>query len=205
MGRPTGATGCYLTNENAQEKELQRPSALLVKHEVLLKSLPKRPQQETTQALPKHLSQLRHEAFDYLPSTVDINRGAATKMGQIPDLSGPLTIKRDTSKDILTNAGVLVTPQRSVQFANMATSIPIMSGRPADFLEEQTPQIGTPRVPSFKQCLATHLKLQKDLFDNGIGHSLQVAATEFKNYRSQMWQNSKEVIPTIPAWSSSHG
>ena len=100
---PQGTSGCSLPNEvqamewvDAQEKELQRLRALLVEHQVLLKSSLERPHQETMQAPPKNLNQCRCESFDYLPSTVNINRGAASKTVQVPDLSGPCTIKRDT-------------------------------------------------------------------------------------------------------------
>ena len=60
---------------DAQEKKLQRLSALLVEHHVILQPSPERPYQETMQAPPKHLNQLRYEAFDYLPGTININRG----------------------------------------------------------------------------------------------------------------------------------
>ena len=60
-------------------------------------------------------------------------------MGQVPDLNGPAKIKRDTLKDILADVEGLVTPQRWVQFANMATSMPIVSGRPTYYHVEVDP------------------------------------------------------------------
>ena len=75
-----------------------------------------------TEDYPANLSQLSHGIVDYLPSTVDINRGAPTKTGQVLDLGRPPTIKRDTFEDILADAEVPTTHQRWVQFTNMATS-----------------------------------------------------------------------------------
>ena len=55
----------------AQEKELQRLSALLVEHQVVLRSSPERPHQESPQASPpRDLVQLRHEVMDLLPGTI---------------------------------------------------------------------------------------------------------------------------------------
>ena len=99
---------------DAQEKELQRLSALLVEHKALLKYSPERPCQEHSQAPPQNLSQLRHEVIDYLTSMVNSNIGLALKTGQVPDLDGPPTIKRDTFEDILTDVEFPVTPQRQV-------------------------------------------------------------------------------------------
>ena len=99
----------------AQEKELWRLSALLVKHQVVLRSSPERPCQESPQASPlSNLAQLRCEITDYLPSTVNTTRGAATRMGQVPDLGRPPIVKRDTFEDILADAEVQITPQRQV-------------------------------------------------------------------------------------------
>ena len=64
--------------------------------------------------LPEHLNQLGQKAFDYLCGTVNTNRVAVSKTGQVPDLSGPPRVKRDTFKDILTDTEVQVTPQRLV-------------------------------------------------------------------------------------------
>ena len=64
---------------DAQEKELWRLNALLVKYQALLKSSPERPHQEITQAPPENLSQLRCEVMDYLCGMVNTNREAALK------------------------------------------------------------------------------------------------------------------------------
>ena len=41
--------------------------------------------------------------MNYLPDTVNINRGAVSRTGQVPDLSGPPIITRDTFEKILTD------------------------------------------------------------------------------------------------------
>ena len=119
-----------------------------MEHQALLQSSPEKPHQETTEAPPEDLNNLRHEAFDYLPSMVSINRGAAARTGQVPDLSGLPIIKRDTIEDILTDAKDPATPQRWVKFADMVTSTPIVLGRPVEHLVEWTTQIGASREPS---------------------------------------------------------
>ena len=115
-----------LQRVDEQEKELQRLSALLVEHQEIVQSLPERPHKEIPQASPRKIYQIRHEAVDYLPSTMKVDRGTASRTSQVPSLSGPPTIKRDTCEDILTDAEVPVTPQRWVQFADMATSMPLV-------------------------------------------------------------------------------
>ena len=86
-----------------------------MEHQVVLRSFPERPFQEPPQvSSPRNLSQLRHEVIDYPPSTVNTNRGAATRTGQVPDLDRPSTIKRDTFEDILGDEEVPTTPQRWV-------------------------------------------------------------------------------------------
>ena len=135
-----------------QEKELWRLSALLVEHQAILRSLPERPHQESPEASPPwHLAQLRCEVIDQLPSTVNTVRGVATRTGQGPDLDRPLTAKRDTFEDILTDAEVPTTLQRWVQFADMATSTPIP--RPTEHQVDRTPQMGTSQVPLIGACL----------------------------------------------------
>ena len=44
--------------------------------------------------------------MNYLPNTVNTKGGAASSTGQVPDLSGPPTVKRDAFEDILTNVEV---------------------------------------------------------------------------------------------------
>ena len=123
----------------AEERELQRLSALLMEHQAHLKSLLERPHQETSQTPPKNLSQLRHKVFDYLLSTLNINRGAAAKTDHVPDLSWPPMVKRDTFEDFPTDAEVLVTAERQVPFTDMTTSMSIVSGRSTDYHEQWTP------------------------------------------------------------------
>ena len=183
---------------DTQEKELQRLSTLLVEHKALLQSLPERPQQENTKAPAGKIDQLRHEAFDYLPRTININRGAASRTGQVPDLSGPPTVKRDIFEDILTDAEVPVTPQRWVQFADMAKSMPIVLGKPAEPLVEWTPQIYASQVPQYEQGPLIHLEPQKDLFQEGFGHIIQAAAMVFKNIKRAEGGKTNRIL----AWCS---
>ena len=84
----------------AQEKELQRLSALLVEHWAVLRSLPERPHQEPPQASPpRTLDQLRPEVIYYLPNMVNTNRGqlqeqvkSLTWVGHQPLRGTPLRI-----------------------------------------------------------------------------------------------------------------
>ena len=132
----------------AQEKELRRLSALLVEHHVILRSSPARPHQESPQVSPsRDLAQLRHEVIDQMPNTMNTVKGAATRMGQVPDLGRPPTVRRDTFMDILADAEVPTTLQRWVQFANKATSTPIP--RPTEHQVERTPQISASQVPLY--------------------------------------------------------
>ena len=115
---------------------------------------------------------------------MNVNRGTASRTSQVPDLSGPPIIKRDTFEDILTDAEVLVTPQRQVRFAKGTTSMPIVFGRPADFHVEWIQLIDASQVPNYEHGPLIHLDQQNEnLFQKDFGHSLQVAAMEFKKLR----------------------
>ena len=59
----------------------------------------------------------------------------------------------------------------------------IVSGRPMEHLVEWTPQIGASQVSQYNQGPLIHPEPQKDLLQEGFGHSLQAAATEFKKLR----------------------
>ena len=83
--------------------------------------------------------------------------------------------------------------------------MPIMLGRPAAYHGEWTLWIGASWVPSFEQDPNIHLKLQKDLFEEGFGNSLQVAAMEFK----KLWKPkvtkikggySSDTSPLFQSW-----
>ena len=88
-----------------QERELRRLSALLVEHQEVLRSSPKRPQQEPPQPLPpRELGQFRCEVEDILPGTVKTVRRATSRAGQVPDLGRPSVVRRDTFEDILADA-----------------------------------------------------------------------------------------------------
>ena len=96
-----------------------------MEHQLVLRSLPERPHQESPQASPsQNLAHLRCEVIDQLPSTVNTVRGAGTKTGHIPDLGRPPIIKGDTFEDISADAKTPMTPQRQAQFVEMATSTP---------------------------------------------------------------------------------
>ena len=111
-----------------QERELRRLSNLMAQHQAILRLTPERPQPESPQASPPHnLAWLRGEIQDVLPGTVNTMRGAAERVGQVPDLGNPPTFAEDTLNDILQEQqeqeGIPVTPQRRVRFS---TSTPIV-------------------------------------------------------------------------------
>ena len=110
-----------------QERELRRLSNLMAEHQAILRSLPERPQPQSPPTSPPHnLAWLRGEVQDVLPGTVNTIRGAAERVGQVPDLGNLPTLRGDTLEDILAKdqeEEVPVTPQRWVQFA---TSTPIV-------------------------------------------------------------------------------
>ena len=110
-----------------QERELRRLSNLMAEHQAILRTLPERPQQQSPPTSPPHnLAWLRGEVEDVLPGTVNTVRGAAERVGQVPDLGNLPTLRRDMLNDILAEQEeeeVPVTPQRWVQFA---TSTPIV-------------------------------------------------------------------------------
>ena len=85
-----------------QERELRRLSNLMAKHQAILRTLPERPQPQSPPTSPPHnLAWLRDEVQDVLPGTVNIVRGAADRVGQVPDLGNPPTFRGDTLEDIL--------------------------------------------------------------------------------------------------------
>ena len=113
-----------------QERELRRLSNLMTKHQVILRTLPERPQWQSSPTSPPHnLAQLRGEIVDVLPGMVNTIRGAAERAGQIPDLGNLPMLRRETLEDILVEQEreVPVTPKRQVRFS---TSTPV--GRPVE-------------------------------------------------------------------------
>ena len=110
-----------------QERELRRLSSLMAEHQAILRTLPERPQTQSPPTSPPHnLARLRGEVQDVLPDTVNTIRGAAEKVGQVPDLGNLPTLRGDMLEDILAKhqeEEVPVTPQRWVWFA---TSTPIV-------------------------------------------------------------------------------
>ena len=107
-----------------QERELRRLSNLMAKHQAILRSSPE--QQSPPTSPPHDLAQLKGKVEDVLPDTVNTVRGAMERVGQVPDLGNPPTLRRDTLDDILAEQEeeeVPVTPQRRVQFS---TSTPIV-------------------------------------------------------------------------------
>ena len=167
-----------------QERELRRLSALLVENQEVLRSSPERPQQEPPQPLPPwELGQIRHKMEDILPGTVNTVRGPSSRAGQVPDLGRPPIVRRNVFEDILADAKneVLRTPQRQVQFANVATSTLIP--RLVEPQEERTKLLGASQVPSQRLGLTDNPVPHKHLYEEGFSHSLQVAATEFQKLR----------------------
>ena len=85
-----------------QERELRRLSNLMAEHQAILRTLPERPQQQCPPALPpQNLALLRGEIEDVLPGTVNTLRGAAERVGQVPDLGNTPTFRRDMLEDLL--------------------------------------------------------------------------------------------------------
>ena len=164
-----------------QERELRRFSPLMAEHQAVLRSLPERPHQQTPPNSPPHnLAQLRGEVEDVLPGTINTVRGAVERAGQVPDLGNLPMLRRDTFNDVLAEEEeeVLVTPQRWVQFANVATSIPIT--RPVEQPRERTQSSRMFQVPSYEEDLLRNPEPQRELYEEGFSHSLQAAATQFK-------------------------
>ena len=135
-----------------QERELRRLSNLMAKQQAILRSSPKRPQTQTPPASPPHnLAQLRGEVQDVLPGTVNTRRGAAERVGQVPDLGKLPTLGKDTLDDILVEQQeeeVPVTPQIWVRFS---TSTPIV--RPVVQLRERIQTSRVSQAPSKDQSL----------------------------------------------------
>ena len=161
-----------------QERELRRLSNLMAEHQAILRTLPERPQTQSPPASPPHnLAQLRGEVQDVLPGTVNTIRGAAERVGQVPDLGNLPVLRGDTLEDILAEEQeeeVPVTPQRWVQFA---TSTPIV--RPVEQPRERIQTSRVSQVPSKEQSLPKHPDT-RDLYEEGFSQSLQAAATKFK-------------------------
>ena len=110
-----------------QERELRWLSNLMAEHQAILRTSPERPQTQSPPTSPLHnLALLRDEVQDVLPGTVNTIRGAAERVGQVPDLGNLPTLRGDMLEDILAEhqeEEVPVTPQRWVQFT---TSTPIV-------------------------------------------------------------------------------
>ena len=104
-----------------QERELRRLSNLMAKQQAILRSMPQRPQTQTPPTSPPHnLARLRGKVQNVLSGTVNTMRGAAERVGQVPDLGNLPIIGRDTLEDILVEEqeeDIPVTPQRWVQFS----------------------------------------------------------------------------------------
>ena len=164
-----------------QERELRRLSNLMAEQQAILRSSPERPQTQTPPASPPHnLARLRGEVQDVLPGTVNTRRGAAERVGQVPDLGNLPTLGRDTLDDILVEEQeeeVPVTPQRWVQFS---TSTPI--ARPVEQPRERIQTSRVSQAPSKEQSLPQYPDT-RDLYEEGFSQSLQAAATEFKKLR----------------------
>ena len=110
-----------------QEQDLRRLSNLMAEHQAILRTLPEGPETQSLPTSPLHnLAWLRGEVQDVLPGTVNTMRGAAERVGHVPDLGNLPTLRGDTLNDILVEEQeeeVPVTPQRWVWFS---TSTPIV-------------------------------------------------------------------------------
>ena len=75
------------------------------------------------------------------------------RAGQVPDLGKLLMLRKDTFEDILADdeEEVLVTPQRQVWFANVATSTPVP--RPVEQPRERIQSSIVSQVPSTDEGL----------------------------------------------------
>ena len=160
----------------AQEKELRRLSTLLVEHQVILRSSPERPHQESPQASPpRDLSQLRQEVVDILPNTV---RGVGK--GQVPDLGRPPAVRRDTFEDILTDAEVPTTHKGRSSLLMWQLQHPFWD---LQNILRTEPNIQVNLSCPLSQGLYRHTEPHKDLFEEGFSQSLQAAAMEFRKLR----------------------
>ena len=164
-----------------QERELRRLSNLMAEQQAILRSSPQSPQTQTPPTSPPHnLAWLRGEVQNVLPGTVNTMRGAAERVGQVPDLENLPTFREDTLNDILEEQqeeDIPVTPQRQDQFL---TSTPIV--RPVEQPREGIQTSRASLAPSKEQSLPT-LPDTRDLYEEGFSWSLQAAATEFKKLR----------------------
>ena len=162
-----------------QERELRRLSNLMAQHQAVLRTSPERPQPWSPQTSPPHnLAWLRDEIHDVLPGTVNTMRGAADRVGQVPDLGNLPTFTEDTLNDILEEQQeeeeVPVTPQRQVRFE---TSTPVV--RPMERPRERIQPSKVSLEPPKRKSLPRYPEA-RDLFEEGFSRSLQVAATKFK-------------------------
>ena len=109
-----------------QERELRRLSNLMAEQQAILRSTPERPQpQSPSTSPPNNLARLRGEIQNVLSGTVNTMRGAAERVGQVPDLGNLPSLRGDTLEDILAEEQeeeIPVTPQRRVRFS---TSTPL--------------------------------------------------------------------------------
>ena len=159
---------------DAQEKELWRLSTLLVEYQALFKFfdwkvLPRNHSSSTQKYKPVN-------AWGYILSEqwVNINRGGSFKNRPSP-WPGWATNQPTWKFWLLHRDG-----------SDLPTwpSICIVLGRLTAYHEEWTPWIGASWVSGVQQGPTIHPELQKDLSEEGFGHSLQAAATKFK----KLWE-----------------
>ena len=142
-----------------QERELRRLSNLMAQQQAILRSSPEC--QSPSTSPPHSLAQLRGKVEDVLPGTVNTVRGAVERVGQVPDLGNPPTLRGDMLEDKLAeheHEEVPVTPQRWVQFT---TSTPIV--RPVEQPREMAQPSRVSQVPSVEQSLPRHPDTRRDL------------------------------------------
>ena len=121
----------------AQEKKLCRLSALLVEHQAIWQTLPRRLHDEALQVPQDNLTRFRNKVVGYVPDIINKTRGVASREGQVPDLNGSPTIKK-TFVDILADSmGPVDTHHKWIGFADAVTSTPVKLEEPAYFSPER--------------------------------------------------------------------
>ena len=187
-----------------EERELRRLSNLMAKHQAILRTLPERPKPQSPPISPPHnLAWLRDEVQDVLPGTVNIVRGAADRVGQVPDLGNLPTFRGDTLEDILMEQQEEeegpVTPQRWVRFETSTLTI-----RPVERPRERIQTSKVSEVPSMEKSLPRYPEV-RDLYEEGFSQSQRQQPPNSKSLENLRWLNLKEATPQMLAWFFSPG
>ena len=187
-----------------QERELTRLSNLMAEHQAILRTSPGRPQLQSLPTSPPHnLARLRDQVQVVLPGTVNVIRGAADRVGQVPDLGNPPIFREDTLNDILEEQQeeeeVPVTSQRQVRFE---TSTPIV--RPVEQPRERIQSSKVSQVPSMKKAFQDTQRPEICL-KKASARAYRQQPPNLKSYENPRWLNLKEATPQMLAWFFSPG